>query len=377
MVSEGTKSALPVVWCMRDNQLVPHQVSAVRLQGAVTGAHLAAVTDFLRMVATRRLVLPPPPCAPGQPEPARKLSHQLEVPCVFLNDSANQKDLIVSEAATELKDMDSSDIPLTIEDNSEEPPKSDIRIRKMSTFALSPPRLSMDSASSDSTYANIENMIQTLEYRVEEEKFAEEDAPESPPPGPCPPPSGLRRPYMPRKKRSVCSIGSFENDDPENDVIFKSKPKSSQWLSLERIEYNPKYVNTDRLGSCGDKADFVSKWITDHSNIDEDILPELRRKSLPLKANEKFLEAEASRRHSDGLSCCKEDSASDTPTARSKWHSLVKRHLLALKSDKRLKKQRSAWARRLSGASTASTASDPCAPCASLADAYVKLTTLP
>ncbi|XP_077284432.1 uncharacterized protein LOC143909981 [Arctopsyche grandis] len=368
MVSES--GPLPVVWCLRDNQLVPHQVSAVRLHGAVTGAHLAAVTDFLRLVATRRLVLPDPPPTSAQPHDTtsddvesvdpdtntstRKLSQQLEVPCVFLNENLN-------------KDK----FPETVESPTETEPqtKCDIRVRKMSTFALSPPRLSVDSMCSDSTYANIEHIQKTLVEEGAESVRSEDNSSVAQ--------SDLvrncRRPYMPRKKQSVSSIGSCDFDDPENDVIFKSKPKSSQWVSLDRIEYNPKYVNTDR-----DKTDFVSKWITDHRHLEEDALPELRRKSLPLKSNEKIIQTEVSRRHSDGLSCCKEDPATDIPiTFRSKWHDIVKKHLLALKSaDKRIKKQRRVWSRRLSGTSITSLASSEPSNGTS-SDTYVKLTTLP
>lgn len=359
MVSETT-GQLPVVWCLRDNQLVPHQVSAVRLHGAVTGAHLAAVTDFLRLVATRRLVLPETldqpssdsasdaglDSTPEGDQATRKLSQQLEVPCVFLNDLKNEQT------------------------DEETKSKCDIRVRKMSTFALSPPRLNLDA---DSIYANIEPAQKTLfECAEDNVSVTQSDLARN-----C----RTHRPYMPRKKQSVSSIGSCDFDDPENDVIFKSKPKSSQWVSLDRIEYNPKYVNTDRAGS-DDKIDFVSKWITDHGRREEDTVPELRRKSLPLKSNEKMVLQEASRRHSDSLTCCKEDSLGEDipPTLRSKWHDLVKKHLLALKStDKRIKKQRSAWSkatRRLSGTSIVSTTSSEPST-GTFSDTYVKLASLP
>ncbi|XP_063366457.1 tyrosine-protein kinase HCK isoform X1 [Cydia amplana] len=518
MVSEGP---LPVVWCLRDNQLVPHQVSGVKLQGAVTGAHIAAVTDFLRMVAGTPIVLP----HTAVPEDVdnninqekedttrrRKMSMQVEVPCVFLSESALQKAKSRSNSLEEkvipsnhkvtstttkryleldmkssffssscnmleFKDIDSNQdgekecfkssyhlretknenqpqritriIDLddfnttTIETEPEKETqritriiefKNDtlsspvctdvdneslqritriirldedhsfsaitnqgdidkegsqrvtriIELEKDSTFpsmariiemeneisnerrisltneretgggpiedcceevvvrskpslTRGTPRFSVDSSCSENSYVNIECVKSLPDVKREDSVSAD-----------LSPVCKTVRSRFPRKKTSVCSIGSSDCDD-EVDVIFKSKPKSSQWVSLDWIPPTPKEEPV--ISHDCDKNDFISKWIAEQNSHEPGIITDERRKSLPPKSNEIYLQN--MRRFSDGLQMCKEDAASDSPaTVKSKWHDIVKRHLQVLKSDKGFRRQRGSWmrtARRLS-----------------------------
>lgn len=516
MVSEG---ALPVIWCMRDNQLVPHQVSGVKLQGAVTGAHIAAVTDFLRMVAGTPIVLP----HPAVPEDVdndinqekenttrrRKMSMQLEVPCVFLSESALQKAKIRSNSLddkvlfdhcnkpttaqqflemdnkqkvhtsasiiekklsdshpildnkshvfresknenctqritriielddfnietmntdcdkenpqriTRIIEFDNSNPPspecpdreneipqritriielnddnsfstFTNNDSEKESPQRLTRIIELEKersfpsmakiiemeneisnerrIALtneretgggvvehfiedvmvrskilhrSTPRFSLDSSCSENSYVNIE-CIKSLQD-VRKEEIAEGDI--SPEPTPV---CRSVRSRFPKKKTSVCSIGSSDCDE-EIDVIFKSKPKSSHWVSLDWIPPPPKEEPV--ITQVCDKNDFITKWIADQNSQDSGIVADERRRSLPPKSNEVYLQN--MRRFSDSLQMCKEDAASDSPaTVKWKWHDIVKRHLQLLKNDKGFRRQRGSWmrtARRLSG----------------------------
>ncbi|XP_037962356.1 tyrosine-protein kinase Tec isoform X2 [Plutella xylostella] len=524
MVSEGP---LPVVWCMRDNQLVPHQVSGVKLQGAVTGAHIAAVTDFLRLVAGTPIILP----HTSLPEDVdndinqekesstrrRKMSMQVEVPCVFLTESALQKaksrhnsleekvtmfdktDISASTARfldsrgsfmssdnnifeitsecnensqsnnsqdsensikssresidlscetspqriTRIIDLDDFQIKESDEFENDSPLKlsrimelnSDITtsqpsgdkevtqritriieiddensistitssvdtdkdncshritriidLEKQNSFPSmtriiemeneisnerrisltneretgggvveinsediivrskplhrNAPRFSLDSSCSENSYVNIE-CIKSLQDVKKEDSLEDCLSPELSP--------SFRplRSRFPRKKTSVCSIGSSDCDD-EVDVIFKSKPKSSQWVSLDWIP--PKEEPVISQAVC-DKNDFISKWIAEQNSRESGIVADERRRSLPPKANELYLQS--MRRFSDGLQMCKEDAASDCPaTVKSKWHDIVKRHLQLLKNDKGFRRQRGSWmrtARRLSG----------------------------
>ncbi|KAI5642996.1 tyrosine-protein kinase Src42A-like isoform X1 [Phthorimaea operculella] len=516
MVSEG---ALPVVWCMRDNQLVPHQVSGVKLQGAVTGAHIAAVTDFLRMVAGTQIVLPHRPVPEDvdndinqEKESStrrRKMSMQVEVPCVFLTESALQKaktrsnsldDKVLfdhcnkpaitksyleidsksyhssSSNMSDIKESDDShqiveNLKLhssreSVSDNSTQritriielddlnpecnnkasdndspqritriiefnkPPSPEcpeienekpqritriielnddifsitntasvekespqrlsriIELEKESSFpsmakiiemeneisnerrialtneretgggnvensnedvivrskiAHRNTRFSLDSSCSENSYVNIECIKSLPDVRKEDISECG-TIPETPPACRTP------RSRFPKKKTSVCSIGSSDCDD-EIDVIFKSKPKSSQWVSLDWIPPQPKEepVRTD---VC-DKNDFITKWIAEQ-NAQDGIIADERRKSLPPKSNEVYLQN--MRRFSDSLQICKEDAASDSPaTVKWKWHDIVKRHLQLLKNDKGFRRQRGSWirtARRLSTTTT-------------------------
>ncbi|XP_063626711.1 tyrosine-protein kinase HCK isoform X1 [Cydia splendana] len=536
MVSEGP---LPVVWCVRDNQLVPHQVSGVKLQGAVTGAHIAAVTDFLRMVAGTPIILP----HTAVPEDVdnninqekedttrrRKMSMQVEVPCVFLSESALQKAKSRSNSLEEkvtpseqklaptvtkryleldmkssffssscnmleFKDKDSNQdgekecfkssyhlretksenqpqritriIDLddfnttTIETEPEKETqritriiefKNDtlstpvctdvdneslqritriirldedhsfsaitnqgdidkegsqrvtriIELEKDSTFpsmariiemeneisnerrisltneretgggpiedcceevvvrskpslTRGTPRFSVDSSCSENSYVNIE-CVKSLPDVKREDGVSADLSPV------CKP----VRSRFPRKKTSVCSIGSSDCDD-EVDVIFKSKPKSSQWVSLDWIPPTPKEEPV--ISHDCDKNDFISKWIAEQNSHEPGIITDERRKSLPPKSNEIYLQN--MRRFSDGLQMCKEDAASDSPaTVKSKWHDIVKRHLQVLKSDKGFRRQRGSWmrtARRLSSTPVNHKESIP-------ADTYMKL----
>lgn len=486
MVSEGP---LPVVWCMRDNQLVPHQVSGVKLQGAVTGAHIAAVTDFLRMVAGNPIVLPPSAFPEDidndlnqKKENAgrqRKMSMQVEVPCVFLTESALQKaksrsnsleeriqlhenvnnsfdfdnnnslisasnimelhsdkesvlklnnetdndifksskteltckkikriitldendpSLVTSEVQenetlqkiTRIIDLDNDELfsqNNTLEKDSLqritriidlEKDKSfpsmariieleneisnerrvsltteretgggqidecddEINLKKKPIFRNTT-RFSVDSSCSENSYVNIE-CLKSLQDVKKEDCVSDIIICES---------TSISRPVrsrFPKKKTSVCSIGSSDCDD-EVDVIFKSKPKSSQWVSLDWIPPPPK---EEPVSHVCDKNDFISKWIEDQNSVEVGIIPDERRKSLPPKANELYLQG--MRRFSDGLQICKEDAASDSPaTVKSKWHDIVKRHIQILKSDRGFRRQRGSWMRtprRLSGA---------------------------
>ncbi|CAG9795775.1 unnamed protein product [Diatraea saccharalis] len=525
MVSEGP---LPVVWCIRDNQLVPHQVSGVKLQGVVTGAHIAAVTDFLRMVAGTPIVLPHTAVSEDvdnninqEKEDStrrRKLSMQVEVPCVFLSESALQKaknrsnsldDKLLFEHCTsptttktflevdnkshisELKESDDNmsqgmdarctqritriidldDInpkvldteieneplqritriiefendstpssPMHI-DNETEPLQRITRIIELNddnTFFTTEcnkekdkdshqkfsriielekqdsfpsmtkiiemeneisnerrisltneretgggtvnncseevivrpklgyrntPRISVDSSCSENSYVNIDCIKSLPDVRKEAT-----DSGISPDSSPA---CRSIRSRFPRKKTSVCSIGSSDCDD-EIDVIFKSKPKSSQWLSLDWIPPQPKEEPV--ITQVCDKNDFITKWIAEQNSHESGIVADERRKSLPPKSNEVYLQN--MRRFSDSLQICKEDAASDSPaTVKWKWHDIVKRHLQILKSDKGLRRQRGSWmrtGRRLSGTAINQNKSVDLP-----LDTYMKLNTMP
>ncbi|CAG9563919.1 unnamed protein product [Danaus chrysippus] len=492
MVSEG---ALPVVWCMRDNQLVPHQVSGVKLQGAVTGAHIAAVSDFLRMVAGTPIILQPPAVhnnidneiSKDNTIRRRKMSMQLEVPCVFLSESALQKakcrhnsldEQVIFEncSTSNTKNIDVDQLsntkiknpryedrhgsdkdmfpqritriielndttnesdkeplqritkiiefendkllsPVSVDEDNEVPQKITriIEFNEENTFSsltnsiddltrecsqkiprilepskenvfpsmakiiemeneksnerrisltsereiscgttencteneiirskpLQRSRFSVDSSCSENSYANIDTIKSLQDVRKEDTlEFSTntESITTSKP---------TIRSRFRRKKTSVCSIGSSDCDD-EIDVIFKSKPKSSQWVSLDWI---PPPIEEPVIAQVCDKNDFISKWIAEQNSQDSGIIPDERRKSLPPKSNEVYIQN--MRRFSDGLQICKEDAASDSPaTVKWKWHDIVKRHLQLLKNDKGFRRQRGSWirtARRLSG----------------------------
>ncbi|XP_063922128.1 tyrosine-protein kinase Src42A isoform X1 [Zophobas morio] len=51
MVSSG------VVWCLKDNRWIPLQLSSIRLHGVLTEAHWAAIADFLQRFANKQLIL--------------------------------------------------------------------------------------------------------------------------------------------------------------------------------------------------------------------------------------------------------------------------------------------------------------------------------
>lgn len=525
MVSEGP---LPVVWCIRDNQLVPHQVSGVKLQGAVTGAHIAAVTDFLRMVAGTPIVLPHTAVSEDVDNDInqekenstrrRKMSMQVEVPCVFLSESALQKaksrsnsldekvlfdhsykpsttkryleldnkahsleipktnyemekeskctqritriidldDLNPKVVDTEFEKeplqritriiefendkVDKSPSPVSTDGENDTPmqritriidlndntfcsaesiTESDkecshklskiIEIEKEGSFPSmtriiemeneisnerrisltneretgggnnencaeevivrsklahrSTPRISIDSSCSENSYVNIENIKSLQDVRKEDSM----DCGVSPESSPA---CRSIRSRFPRKKTSVCSIGSSDCDD-EIDVIFKSKPKSSQWLSLDWIPPPPKEEPV--ITQVCDKNDFITKWIAEQNSQDSGIVPDERRKSLPPKSNEIYLQN--MRRFSDSLQICKEDAASDSPaTVKWKWHDIVKRHLQLLKNDKGFRRQRGSWmrtARRLSGTNINNRSMEPLP-----LDTYMKLNTM-
>lgn len=46
-----------VVWCLKDNQLIPLQLNAIRLHGVLTQAHWAAISEFIQRVANKQLIL--------------------------------------------------------------------------------------------------------------------------------------------------------------------------------------------------------------------------------------------------------------------------------------------------------------------------------
>lgn len=519
MVSEGP---LPVVWCLRDNQLVPHQLSGVKLQGTVTGAHIAAVTDFLRMVAGKPIVLPPTAlsedsdnCINEDKQDSvrrRKMSMQVEVPCVFLTESALNKaksrnnsseekgPLSLNESDIKNKAFDNSSINTfngldlkcssevkdylpyikSCKDKDTEKMNTHTeffsetsckKIKRIITLENSIPslvssevqevqpshritriidlddenlfsdkdvtenltsfqritriidmdkensfpsmariieleneisnerrvsltneretggglsnecdkggtvkckntlrnttRFSLDSSCSENSYVNIDSIKSLQDVKREELKDDSRCSEQSFT-------QRLVRSRFPKKKTSVCSVASSDLDD-DVDVIFKSKPKSSQWVSLDWIPPPPKEEAS--ISHVCDKNDFINKWIADQNPHDVGIIPDERRKSLPPKSNELYLQT--MRRFSDGLQMCKEDAASDSPaTVKSKWHDIVKRHLHILKSDRGFKRQRGSWmrtARRLSGTNANLNSSTESAPL----DTYIKLNTMP
>lgn len=48
---------LPVVYCYQDNRLIPHQLSAIKFEGEITEDRVQAVSNFLKIIGDRLLVL--------------------------------------------------------------------------------------------------------------------------------------------------------------------------------------------------------------------------------------------------------------------------------------------------------------------------------
>lgn len=46
-----------VVWCLKDEQWIPLQLSSIRLHGVLTQAHWAAISDFLQRFSNKQLIL--------------------------------------------------------------------------------------------------------------------------------------------------------------------------------------------------------------------------------------------------------------------------------------------------------------------------------
>lgn len=48
---------LPVVYCYQDNRLIPHQLSAIKFEGEITEDRMQAVSNFLKIIGDKLLVL--------------------------------------------------------------------------------------------------------------------------------------------------------------------------------------------------------------------------------------------------------------------------------------------------------------------------------
>ncbi|VVD05511.1 unnamed protein product, partial [Leptidea sinapis] len=219
-------------------------------------------------------------------------------------------------------------------------------------------RFSVDSSCSENSYANIETLRNLLDDKKDDtlELTTTVD-----PMSACKP---VIRSRFRRKKASVASMGSWDCDD-DVDVIFKSKPKSSQWLSLDWI---PPAQDEPVNSQIRDKNDFISKWIEEQNCQNAGIIADERRRSLPPKSNEIYLQK--MRRFSDSLQICKEDAASDSPaTVKWKWRDMIKRHLQVIKNDKGLRRQKSGL--KTTGDSNVDKSLDPLPQ-----DTYMKLNSM-
>ncbi|RZF41523.1 hypothetical protein LSTR_LSTR000237 [Laodelphax striatellus] len=110
-----------VVWCVGDEgRCVPLRLDAIRLSGAVTRPHLEAVSEFIRLAVSHRLVLSPhPPREPCSRETDNnnlqtdQTSASFRIQINGLNNNKEQINLNSSNLNNNIEDSETSDVDIS------------------------------------------------------------------------------------------------------------------------------------------------------------------------------------------------------------------------------------------------------------------------
>lgn len=331
-----------VVWCLKDNQLIPFQLNAIRLHGVLTQAHWAAVAEFLQRVANKQLILQDNGFTELTEEHKQLLlkSRALEGPkdCIKLteNESSSLKEwqnLVVQENGL-LKLLDG---------------KSEGSLCQI-------PEISKVPSLDNDNDLFIDNLFEETEQDKEKERKSSEEKDE----------------IVLRLLRKYSKYSRDALDDDIVNAIDANDTRQEAAVRKRKMGYCPEKLYENFVD---EKNEHVLRWLKDQQSQK---LPTRRhsateptsssafesRKSsvtLPLSESRKSSVSSlldggkfSSRKNSiTSVSSCSESEEGVSLTAQ--WQRILKKHLGGTKSlEKRLKKQREAWARNTRKLSTGS-----------------------
>lgn len=298
-----------VVWCLRDNQWIPLQLNAIRLHGVLTEAQWIAVADFLQRVANKELVL--------QDNGFVELTEEQKE---LLRDQGEWQNMVARER---------------VHHNRE-------KLEEGNKGALC-------QIPEDNANCIFINNLFTEERKKYERKLSNEQNDE----------------IVLRLLTKYCKYSRDSLDDEIVSAIDACASKKKE--NIGEVETVPVVARRRKLGYCpkdeklyenfvsDDKNQDTLQWIKDHQNmpvrrhssIETSTTPkptlELRKSSVTFPLTVEHFRSTNGRKNSiTSTSSCSE---SEETGNSSHWQKILRKHLGSNTIEKRLKKQREAWAR--------------------------------
>lgn len=306
-----------VVWCFKDNQWIPLQLNAIRLHGVLTEAHWTALADFLQRVANKELVL-------QENGFAELTEEQKEV----IRGKGQWQNMVARERNAHIQNEEKLD---------------------------GAGALCQIPEDADSLF--IDNLFEKKPIRKSSNEQNDE--------------------IVLRLLRKYCKYSR----DTLGDDIVNAIDACPNKKKLEEEETAPVIVRRRKLGYCPkeetlyenfsneDKNEHILRWLKEHQNvpvrrhssIETSTSPktslELRKSSVTLPLTTEHFHNDGGRRKNSitSISSCSESEESgSTNSITSHWQKILRKHLGSKTIEKRLKKQREAWARSTRKLSTGS-----------------------
>ncbi|KAG5881597.1 hypothetical protein JTB14_031070 [Gonioctena quinquepunctata] len=372
-----------VVWCYKDDKWIPLQLSSIRLHGVLTQAHWAAISEFLRRVANKELILQDDGFAELTEKHKELMLKNVDAKHIILNSdnvikttesaaverkvSLGQipEDKIVEQprrpSMPELRSLDRSNLFINNLFKSETDQKKTDRLSKendeivlrllkkyckYSKDALDDEIVSAIEKISDEEVKSKSRKISTGEIDQANPNMAHEEAK----------PRRRKMGYVPSEEKIYENLNDLPLDSLEEDrnehvirwlkqqnnlISFDSVPVRRH-SAVEMVISSP---TDSRKSSLAERKSSSSGFESRKSSVTTPSTPESRKSS--------WCDSTLNSRKSSlgSTSSCSECEEGDGLT---QWQKFLKKHLSSKNSERRLKKQWQAWSRnrrKLSGAS--------------------------
>ncbi|XP_056637924.1 tyrosine-protein kinase Src42A isoform X1 [Diorhabda sublineata] len=346
-----------VVWCYRDNRWIPLQLSSIRLHGVLTQAHWATISDFIRKVANKELIL--------QENGFAELTEKHKELMFQENKNLVSENVITVSENTNERKVSLSQIPEDkIVEQPRRPSMPELRsLEKDNLFIdnlLKPPTdLKTDKLSKENDEIVLRLLKKYCKYSKDAldneivsaiEKISDEDIPrknnriETKTEEEFKP-RRRKLGYVPTEDKIYENLDSpFDTlEEDKNEHVIRWLKQQNNQISFDNIPTRRHSVEigisspTDsRKSSILERKSSSSGFESRKSSITTPSTPESRKSS--------WCDSTLNSRKSSvgSTSSCSECEEGEGLT---QWQRFLKKHLSSKNSEKRLKKQRQAWSR--------------------------------
>ncbi|XP_057654432.1 tyrosine-protein kinase Src42A isoform X1 [Diorhabda carinulata] len=346
-----------VVWCYRDNRWIPLQLSSIRLHGVLTQAHWATISDFIRKVANKELIL--------QENGFAELTEKHKELMFQENKNVVSENVITVSENTNERKVSLSQIPEDkIVEQPRRPSMPELRsLEKDNLFIdnlLKPPTdLKTDKLSKENDEIVLRLLKKYCKYSKDAldneivsaiEKISDEDIPrknnriETKTEEEFKP-RRRKLGYVPTEDKIYENLDSpFDTlEEDKNEHVIRWLKQQNNQISFDNIPTRRHSVEigisspTDsRKSSILERKSSSSGFESRKSSITTPSTPESRKSS--------WCDSTLNSRKSSvgSTSSCSE---CDEGEGLTQWQRFLKKHLSSKNSEKRLKKQRQAWSR--------------------------------
>ncbi|XP_050300935.1 tyrosine-protein kinase Src42A-like [Anthonomus grandis grandis] len=342
-----------VVWCFKDNQWVPLQLSSIRLHGVLTQAHWAALSEFLERVANKQMILQDnnfTELTDKHRELLLNSDKQNVIKQQVLTDSNSS---IVTERKTSLSQIPEERVVVELPRKTSMPELRSLTQKRAGNVdnLFNDDNAQKTEPSSKISKDNDELVLRLLKKYCKYSKDTFDDeilsAIENIPDGEVreqPPPRVRKMGYVPKEDKIYENVNemildSLEDSKNEHVIRWLKQQNSSGKISFVDTLLPPRRHSSVELpvsSPTDSRKSVVSDRKSSSSGFESCSIPESRKSS--------WCESTLTSRKSSvgSTSSCSECEEADT---QNQWQRFLRRHLNSKNSEKRLRKQWEAWAR--------------------------------